>query len=42
MPKSVSSGKDQVKSVLNVLNDWNLDDKVQIMGCDTTESNIGH
>ncbi|GBP26675.1 hypothetical protein EVAR_23445_1 [Eumeta japonica] len=36
-----SSGQDQAKAVLNALYDWNLDDKVQIMGCDTTVSNTG-
>ena len=34
-----SSGKAQAKAVLHVLHDWNLDDQVQIMCCDTTASN---
>lgn len=36
-----SSGQDQAKAVLNALHDWNIDDKVQIMCCDTTASNTG-
>ncbi|XP_067621941.1 uncharacterized protein [Eurosta solidaginis] len=36
-----SSGKNQANAVLNTLNDWNLNDKVQIMCCDTTASNTG-
>lgn len=36
-----SSGQDQAKAVLNALYDWNLEDKVQIMCCDTTASNTG-
>lgn len=37
-----SSGKDQAKAVSKALYDWNLNDKVQIMCCDTTASNTGH
>ena len=36
-----SSGKAQTKAVLDALHDWNLDDQVQIMCCDTTASNTG-
>ena len=36
-----SSGKAQAKAVLDVPHDWNLDDQVQIMCCDTTASNTG-
>lgn len=36
-----SSGQNQAEAVLNALYDWNLDDKVQIMCCDTTASNTG-
>lgn len=36
-----SSGKDQAKAVLNALHDWNLNEVVQIMCCDTTASNTG-
>lgn len=36
-----SSGKDQAKAISNALFDWNLNDKVQIMCCDTTASNTG-
>lgn len=36
-----SSGKDQAKAVSNALHDWNLNEKVQIMCCDTTASNTG-
>lgn len=36
-----SSGQDQARAVLDALYDWNLDDKVQIMCCDTTASNTG-
>ena len=42
MPKlDSSSGKAQAKAVLYALHDWNLDDQVQIMCCDTTASNTG-
>ena len=42
MPKlDSSSGKAQAKAVLDALQDWNLDDQVQIMCCDTTASNTG-
>lgn len=37
-----SSGKDQARDVLNALHDWNLNDNVQIMCCDTTASNTGY
>ena len=37
-----SSEKAQAKAVLAALHDWNLDDQVQIMCCDTTASNTGH
>ena len=36
-----SSGNAQAKAVLDALHDWNLDDQVQIMCCDTTASNTG-
>ena len=36
-----SSGKDQARSVSNALYEWNLNNKVQIMCCDTTASNTG-
>ena len=36
-----SSGKAQAKAVLDALDDWNLDDQVQIMGCEITASNTG-
>lgn len=36
-----SSGKDQAMAVSNALHDWNLNDNVQIMCCDTTASNTG-
>lgn len=36
-----STGKDQAEAVFNALSDWNLNDKVQIMCCDTTASNTG-
>ena len=32
----------QAKAVFDALHDWNLDDQVQIMFCDTTASNTGH
>lgn len=37
-----SSGREQAQAVSNALYDWNLDEKVQIMCCDTTASNTGH
>ncbi|GBP79690.1 hypothetical protein EVAR_61213_1 [Eumeta japonica] len=36
-----SSDQDQAKAVLKAFYDWNLDDKVQIMCCDTTSFNTG-
>lgn len=36
-----SSGKHQAKAISTALFDWNLQDKVQIMCCDTTASNTG-
>ena len=40
MPKLESTpGKAQANTVLDALHDWNLDDQVQIMCCDTTVSN---
>lgn len=36
-----SSGKEQAKAVSRAIKDWNLDDKVQIICCDTTASNTG-
>ncbi|GBP22440.1 NPC intracellular cholesterol transporter 1 [Eumeta japonica] len=36
-----SSGKHQAKAVSTALFDWSYHDKVQIMCCDTTASNIG-
>lgn len=36
-----TSGKDQAKAILNALYEWNLNDKVEIMCCDTTASNTG-
>ncbi|KAK2575365.1 hypothetical protein KPH14_001258, partial [Odynerus spinipes] len=36
-----SSGKHQAKAASIALYDWNLNDKVQIMCCDTTSSNTG-
>ena len=36
-----SSSKEQAKAVSNALHDWYLDDKVQILCCDTTASNTG-
>lgn len=36
-----SSGREQAQAVSNALYDWNLDDKVHIMCCDTTASNTG-
>ena len=37
-----SSGKAQAKAILDALHDYDLDDQVQIMCCDTTASNTGH
>lgn len=37
-----SSGKHQAKAISAALFNWNLNDKVQIMCCDTTSSNTGH
>lgn len=36
-----SSGKNQASAVSSGLDDWNLNDKVKIMCCDTTASNTG-
>nr|CAH7722161.1 unnamed protein product [Callosobruchus chinensis] len=36
-----SSGQDQAKAILTALHDWDLEDKVQIMCCETTASNTG-
>lgn len=36
-----SSGKEQAQAVWMAINDWNLEDKVQILCCDTTASNTG-
>ncbi|GBM39966.1 hypothetical protein AVEN_142092-1 [Araneus ventricosus] len=36
-----SSGKEQAMAVWNVLNDWGLEDKAQILYSDTTSSNTG-
>ncbi|XP_065223043.1 uncharacterized protein LOC135847444 [Planococcus citri] len=36
-----STGEAQSTAVLNALMDWNLDEKVQILYCDTTASNTG-
>ena len=36
-----SSRKAQAKAVLDALHDWNLDDQVEIMCCNTTASNTG-
>ena len=42
MPKLESSfGQDQANAVLYVLCDWNIEDKVQVMCCDTTAFNTG-
>ncbi|GBM82652.1 hypothetical protein AVEN_200557-1 [Araneus ventricosus] len=37
-----SSGKEQAMAVWNVLKDWRLEDKAQILYSDTTSSNTGH
>ena len=43
MPKlDSSSGKAQAKAVLDALHDWNLDDQVQIICCDTIASITEH
>ncbi|GBM63422.1 hypothetical protein AVEN_82271-1 [Araneus ventricosus] len=36
-----STGKEQAQTFWNAILDWNLEDKVQILCCDTTASNIG-
>lgn len=36
-----SSGSEQAQAVWNAIIDWNLEDKVQILCCDTTASNTG-
>lgn len=36
-----SSGREQAEAVWKALADWNLEDKVQILCCDTTASNTG-
>lgn len=36
-----SSGKEQAQAVWNAITNWNLEDKVQILCCDTTASNTG-
>lgn len=36
-----SSGSEQAQAIWNVIIDWNLEDKVQIICCDTTASNTG-
>lgn len=36
-----STGKEQAQAVWNVITDWNLKDKVQILCCDATVSNTG-
>lgn len=36
-----SSGSEQAEAVWNAIIDWNLQDKVQILCCDTTASNTG-
>lgn len=36
-----SSGKEQTQAVWNAIVDWNLEDKVQILCCDSTASNTG-
>lgn len=36
-----STDTEQTKAVLRAINDWDLADKVQIICCDTTASNIG-
>ena len=42
MPKlGSSSGKAQANAILDALHDWNPDDQVQIMCCDSTASNTG-
>ncbi|CAG9793804.1 unnamed protein product [Diatraea saccharalis] len=43
VPKLVnSSGSEQAQAVWNAIIDWNLEDRVQILCCDTTASNTGH
>lgn len=42
MPKlDNSTGSEQAEAVWNAVTDWNLEDKVQILCCDTTASNTG-
>ncbi|GBM57673.1 hypothetical protein AVEN_222529-1 [Araneus ventricosus] len=36
-----STGKEEAQAVWKAILDWNLEDKVQILCCDTTASNIG-
>ena len=36
-----SSGSEQAQAVWNAIIDWNIEDKVQILCCDTTDSNTG-
>ncbi|GBM90477.1 hypothetical protein AVEN_75854-1 [Araneus ventricosus] len=36
-----STGKEQTQAVWKAILDWNLEDKVQILCCDTTASNTG-
>lgn len=36
-----SSGKEQAQAVWNAISNWNLEDKVEILCCDTTASNTG-
>lgn len=36
-----STGSEQAQAVWNAIVDWNLEDKVQILCCDTTASNTG-
>lgn len=36
-----STGREQAHAVWNAIIDWNLEDKVQILCCDTTASNTG-
>ncbi|GBM80136.1 hypothetical protein AVEN_265375-1 [Araneus ventricosus] len=37
-----STGKEQADAFRKAILDWNLEDKVQILSCDTTASNTGH
>ncbi|CAH1647379.1 unnamed protein product [Spodoptera littoralis] len=36
-----STGSEQAEAIRNAVTDWNLEDKVQILCCDTTASNTG-